>query len=386
MTDSTNSSIKMPIRRMNVDELDNNTTALFNTQRTNCITEIPQDIKLELLNGELKLLAGSKVYVPRTNNEFLEVTISEDLSYTYSDASVKPKLFYNLTTNRIFGETNTGSGSGINPPQAYYTYYNTSLNVVRRTIDGSTWLDDELSLPLCDFIVAQGTGITSIDKVFNGFGYIGSTIFALPGVKGLIPNGWNGDGTLKHSEFTNRKVATKTATWSGNNINIGIYDGWINLLNDTDVKYDPLANRNYNVATGADFSACFAGKAIVTDLIITSFTPKTTFHAVDRNDSSWLSGLGMPSNKYIDLTLGSSDSTYTAPANGYFTIGGVGSSSTSGYVVLICDKTSIRMEAPCSNALGINLTIPVKKGDEPRVSYAYYSHNVFRFVYAEGEQ
>ena len=31
---------------------------------TNCITEIPQDIKLELNNGILTLKAGSKVYVP----------------------------------------------------------------------------------------------------------------------------------------------------------------------------------------------------------------------------------------------------------------------------------------------------------------------------------
>lgn len=34
------------------------------TAITNCITEIPQDIKLELKDGTLTLKAGSKVYIP----------------------------------------------------------------------------------------------------------------------------------------------------------------------------------------------------------------------------------------------------------------------------------------------------------------------------------
>lgn len=40
----------------------NNT--LNTSQITNCITEIPQDIKLELVDGTLTLKAGSKVYIP----------------------------------------------------------------------------------------------------------------------------------------------------------------------------------------------------------------------------------------------------------------------------------------------------------------------------------
>ena len=46
----------------------------------------------------------------------------------------------------------------------------------------------------------KDSGFTSIDQVFNGFGYIGSTVFALPGVKGLAPNGRNADGSLKNTE------------------------------------------------------------------------------------------------------------------------------------------------------------------------------------------
>lgn len=54
---------------------------------------------------------------------------------------------------------------------------------------------------------------------------------------------------------------------------------------------------------------------------------------VDKN-SSW----GFPSNRYIDLELGASGSTYTAPANGYFCWNGLVNNS---YVVLTIGATDV---------------------------------------------
>lgn len=54
---------------------------------------------------------------------------------------------------------------------------------------------------------------------------------------------------------------------------------------------------------------------------------------VDKN-SSW----GFPSNRYIDLTLGASGSTYTAPANGYFCWNGIVKNS---YVILTIGATDV---------------------------------------------
>ena len=42
--------------------------------------------------------------------------------------------------------------------------------------------------------------------------------------------------------------------------------------------------------------------------------------ALDYNDKSEISGWGMPSSRYINLTLGASGTVYTAPANGYFAV------------------------------------------------------------------
>ena len=54
---------------------------------------------------------------------------------------------------------------------------------------------------------------------------------------------------------------------------------------------------------------------------------------VDKN-SSW----GFPSNRYIDLELGASGSTYTAPANGYFCWNGIVNNS---YIVLTIGATDV---------------------------------------------
>ena len=95
---------------------------------------------------------------------------------------------------------------------------------------------------------------------------------------------------------------------------------------------------------------------------------------------STLSGLGMPSDNYDELTAGASGATYTAPANGYFC-----AASSNSWVILAYDKDySFANECPAiSGVSGGRALIPVKKGDI--VNLAYGSITRFRFYYAEGE-
>lgn len=98
------------------------------------------------------------------------------------------------------------------------------------------------------------------------------------------------------------------------------------------------------------------------------------------------SSAGMPSNRYIDLTLGASGSTYTAPANGYFTICKTANSSSNWAV--LCDDNNgqgFQCSANLNNTV-LRVTIPIRKGG---TCTAYYDAggvtNFFRFIYAEGE-
>ena len=44
----------------------------------------------------------------------------------------------------------------------------------------------------------------------NGIGYMGSTIFALPGIKGLIPCGKTEKGLLSNKSFTTNRILMTT--------------------------------------------------------------------------------------------------------------------------------------------------------------------------------
>ena len=101
---------------------------------------------------------------------------------------------------------------------------------------------------------------------------------------------------------------------------------------------------------------------------------------------SYISGLGMPSDKYINLTLGASGSTYTAPANGYFYFGKV-ASGVNQFVDMLNQTSKYRLQT-CAPASGIYClqTIPARKGDLVRVNYNLAGATEgFRFIYAEGE-
>lgn len=272
---------------------------------SNCITEIPQDIKLELNNGKLTLKAGSKVYVPNGSGTFNAVTIAQDISRsafgtdTGNNRYIFPVYSNGVITGMSWGSL-TNVSSGITPPTSG-TFYNTSTNYINNYSGGS--VVDQRGFPIGMITLSSGTP-TSIDQVFNGFGFIGSTIFALPGVKGLIPNGRNDDGTLKNIEVSVPSVKLLTLqpsiTLNGN----GRF-----LLNSTWItsrlgSYDEV--NNYVLATNGDklSSVVIAENCTVTAGVINKFNSKTAFHAVDYNDisdmqSAYLSNIAQGNYKTI---------------------------------------------------------------------------------------
>ena len=282
-------------------------TNLDYTNITNCITEIPQDIKLELNNGTLTLKAGSKVWIPYGTTEAYKVgdtdagghivvaTSWDGAKFFYaivrqsdvvmpsiSASTAQRMLFYNSATKSFGWNSVENCLSGTATEQVSgKLYYNTSLNRVRYNNDTAY---GNHSLPICTFSAKTTANVTdSIDQVFNGFGYIGSTVFALPGVKGLIPNGRNADGSLKNIEFTIGGVKTNTSTTSNDNQWI-FYDG--NNLQDRAMNSERYFDENENkwYITNGYYSYCHLITVKRNKGVITSFTPKTAFHAVDYND------------------------------------------------------------------------------------------------------
>lgn len=359
----------------------------FMNSITNCITEIPQDIKLELSSGTLTLKAGSKVYVPNGSGVFNTQTISSDKTTTRTATSVVQRLVFYTNTDGLtvaydMNKISSGTTDSL-AGQAYHVWYDTTNNSIKMYGSDSSTPQYTGALPLGIITINGANGISSIDQVFNGFGYVGSTVFALPGTTQLIPNSFNADGTLKNTKLTANTVQTRTLTATVSNavlaarFNAGTPFGVSN-----EAKYDE--SRNINTSSGVDWNYGFIGTISASSGKITSFTTKQVFHAVDYSDTDFIAHQAGPSNRYVDLSLPASGGTITAPADGYL------------YVAKLSGNANefIRMTTP--NAIGVialtpagsmtaNLTLSVSKGDVVTISYNLSgTTNSFRFVYANG--
>lgn len=360
--------------------------ANWSSNVTNCITEIPQDIKLELSNGTLTLKAGSKVCVPNgfeadgVTPKFDIVTIASDLTRAggSSGFSGSGTLYYN-SESALTWYSSSVDASGTTPPSTS-NFYNTSTNTVYRYNNNVQGLG--LSFPLAHITVTSDV-ITSIDQVFNGFGYIGSTIFALPGVTLVKPDGRNTDGTLKNVISTINSVKTNTtsrASTSGYLIYTPYGQDIQKSAARTNWRYDE--KQNY-VFYNTDIQWMIWG-TYTTDANdkITSFEPKTPFHAVDYNDTEYMAHQAMPSRRYIDITTPASGNSIVAPADGYFQV--VGTSTGAGQR-LNCDNGDRTGFYLWSQASGQTLraTVPVSKGDSMYLGYTIGNVSI-KFTYANG--
>lgn len=388
---------------------------------TNRILEIPQDIKLEINDGNLTLKAGSKLR--RLTGE--EYVVKNDFSLNTSYYGFnQPCLIFPGSTNNGVSITNLEtpniniclSGTAI-PTSTTYQYcwfFKTDTKEYYWTTDkGATW-ERRTYAEFFPIAIAEigAEKWTTIDQIFNGFGYIGSTLFLLPGVKTVVPDGRNDDGTCKNkAPSTVTSVKTETISRADTAYMFTNYASSVIAIHHyicsktkptvptTTLWYNPETNLPSQVLSDgtvmtpyeeiplAKFTSDSTGR-------ITSFEPYTVDSIVNSNASnfsqagrSYLSGLGMPSNKYIDLTLGASGATYTAPANGWFTLH-KGANSVGQYVYMYTTGIDIGTCFNVSSGTDIpSYFLPVKAGATVKIDYTLGgTTKQFRFIYAQGDQ
>lgn len=257
------------------------------SQNTNVITSVPKNINLTLSNGTLTLKAGSKVYVPNGknadgSNKFDEVTIASDktrelygdyndLAYFRDDGIVDSRR----KSNMFFSGTVAPTG------EQYMTWYDTANNLIKYTNDGGSIWYSGCSFPFAEITATSNGGITSIDQIFDWCGYIGSTAFVLPGVKGLIPNGFKADGTYNVIEWTSNGVITKTLAYGAQNYYWGVQDGnqALDFYGKTITYYDNKTNTIVDTYPDPDvtrYGWMFLGECVGdSSNKITSLTPYT---------------------------------------------------------------------------------------------------------------
>lgn len=123
------------------------------------------------------------------------------------------------------------------------------------------------------------------------------------------------------------------------------------------------------------------------DEVVTDLNGKADVDLTNVTDSAkiLMSGIGMPSNTYIQQTLGATGSTYTAPANGWFAVQeGTASQNTMTTLKNTTKRIGIRNYTP-QNWRGGNLFVPVNAGDTVSLEYVGSGYKLY-FIYAQGSE
>ncbi len=218
-----------------LSSISNASNALRQTQVTNCILEVPNNIKIEIQSdGNLVLKAGSTVIIPDGFDEggarkFLHKTIEQDVvttnlaEYTTSYAFL-PILNTDLNgVNWIGGINAENAFAGdtaptLTSPNAYW--YDTANNIIKFSSDtGASWSASQFSFPFCHVDVTYNTSGSYYNypkAIFNHCGFIGSVFWADKGIKYLVPNGRNDDGTLNNQIKTTDSIQIHNITTAEN--------------------------------------------------------------------------------------------------------------------------------------------------------------------------
>ena len=289
--------------------IDANSNTFLNTVTskniTNCITAIPQDINLTLSSGTLTLKAGSKVYVPNGAGVFDVLTTASDRSLTLTSDGQK-MICTKSDGSGIIGAAiaNCVSGAGATTTNGFA--YNTTTNKINLYTTGLQ--SGDYSFPIA-IVTVSGGAISSIDQVFNGMGYIGSTLFVLPGLKALAPNERNADGTLKNTEISITSVRTYTGTQTNSRVLIWTNNLYTNVI--TQYRYDEDKNIFINTSDNSSVSLVILAIYTATSGVISNFQPKTTFHTVDYSEVM----LANQEQTLTNKTIAFADNTLTGVAS-----------------------------------------------------------------------
>lgn len=186
---------------------------------------------------------------------------------------------------------------------------------------------------------------------------------------------------------------TGTNIFKGKSLNVGDDNNYADVASFSGTEYTVGDQENTTIVNPVELGASSTNTVLKSNVRVleadTASATKKAYSIMTKSpaNNEYMSRMAMPSDKYIDLTLGASGSEYTAPANGYvhFNTETLSSSSSA----TIANKTAGYMvTSECSiNQYSIRLLLPIKKNNIFQIRYSLLGkQTILRFIYAVGSE
>ena len=172
-----------------------------------CYIKNGNDIVWHGGNGKFILKQGSKVWYPdgldeEGNKKFSYLTVEKDIESNHSLTNDWTGYILLSTDGKtLYVGSNVESGETAS--ETALRFY----NIVENKFTDLADVNKDLCLPIA-YVNSSSHGISYIHNIFNGCGFVGKEAYILPNVKGLIPSGFNEDGTCKNIATTITDVRT----------------------------------------------------------------------------------------------------------------------------------------------------------------------------------
>lgn len=223
------SEFKNDANYVDIDELNTSVLACANnslnkSQITNCILEKPKYLNWNYADGVITLKAGSKLIYPDGFNsdgskKFSYYTTTKDFVWDQKSTTASLRYLWFARTGQYgnnFGQEMLYVGDTAPTLTGNYClWYDTANNVLKNTSNkGANWQNNQGTFPFMTVQQqASEAGYAYPTSVFDGIGIMDKCAWVADGVKVLVPDGRNSDGTLKNIEATS-KASVRIAPWS----------------------------------------------------------------------------------------------------------------------------------------------------------------------------
>lgn len=202
----------------------------------------------------------------------------------------------------------------------------------------------------------------------------------MPNVKGSfsVRAGVNTDTSQWTGGFyyRGRGITTSGVSVTGSNqdVSIGFDESRVSSTYQDNAPVQQRATQMYLYFYVGQFSQTATEQTAGLNTELFNGKADTTLSNLSTEGKSFASGLCMPSNRYIDLTIGAQGATYIAPANGFWAISGHTTNATGqfyGYIQILTENDVMIGAIPLgaySYFTGGGL-VPASKGQKMKIAW-----------------